>query len=173
MAVLKLDLLRLARTGTGVLNVDVPADSPLWATSDLDLRAPVRVRLQATPVGQGGYHVVGTLGATVGLQCRRCLDDVVQEVNEPIAMLFQPRDEAGAEAGSAEVYDLEVGQTEFDLAEPVREQLLLVAPTYAVCRTECRGLCPRCGVNLNEETCVCAAPEVDPRWQALRTVKLD
>lgn len=170
---LKLDLLHLSRAGARALDVDVPADSPLWEGSALDFRAPVRVRLRASAVGGGRVYVTGTLATTLAFQCRRCLEEVLVELSEQVGLLFQPRDESEPEVGSAEVYELEVRQTELDLAEPVREQLLLLAPTYVVCRVDCRGLCPGCGVNLNEEACRCAAEEGDPRWEALRALKLE
>lgn len=173
MSILKLDILRLARAGTGALDEDVPADSPLWAGSDLDLRGPVRVRLKATPVGGGSVYVTGTLDATLAFQCRRCLGPVLLEVEERMALLFQPRDERERDMQSTDIYELDVQQTELDLSGPVREQLLLASPTYVVCGAECRGLCPGCGVNLNEEACVCAAGEPDPRWAPLRALKLE
>jgi len=168
---LKLDLLRLGRSGTATIEVEVPAEAPLWVGSGLDLRAPVRVRLQATAVGGGNVYVTGAARTTLGFQCRRCLEGVLVRLEEPVSMLFERVDESARDTGSADVYSLEARQTELDLAEPIREQLILAAPTYVVCREECRGLCPGCGVNLNTEACVCAGEEPDPRWEVLRTLK--
>lgn len=170
---LKLDLLHLARTGARALDVDVPADSPLWEGSALDFRSPLRVRLRASAVGGGGVYVTGTLASTLAFQCRRCLEEVLVEFSERVGLLFRPRDESEPEVESAEVYELDVGQMELDLAEPVREQVLLLAPTYVVCRVDCRGLCPGCGVNLNEEACRCVTEAGDPRWEPLRALKLE
>ena len=60
---------------------------------------------------------------------------------------------------------------EVDLAEPIREEVILAAPTYVVCHPNCRGLCARCGADLNETTCECAVEEPDPRWDVLRALK--
>jgi uncharacterized protein len=43
----------------------------------------------------------------------------------------------------------------------------LAAPLHVLCRPDCRGLCPTCGQNLNEEPCSCQ-PEPDPRWSVLQ-----
>jgi uncharacterized protein len=51
--------------------------------------------------------------------------------------------------------------------------VMLVVPRYAVCREACRGLCARCGADLNEEECRCRSEEGDARWAALRKVRLD
>ena len=57
---------------------------------------------------------------------------------------------------------------EIDLKHGVRDSLLLATPMKVVCSAECKGLCPTCGVNLNEETCQCVRKRMDPRWQALK-----
>jgi len=48
---------------------------------------------------------------------------------------------------------------------------LLAAPLKAICREDCRGLCPHCGRNLNLEQCTCAEPIEDPRWEALKGLR--
>ena len=50
----------------------------------------------------------------------------------------------------------------------VREQIMLAVPEFVICRETCRGLCPRCGTNLNESDCGCSEPQVDGRWAALK-----
>src|SRR5256886_5465599 len=63
-------------------------------------------------------------------------------------------------------YPLARDATQIDLRPAVREELLLAAPQWVVCREDCRGLCPRCGKDLNAGPCGCP-PAGDPRWQAL------
>src|SRR5207244_12287968 len=53
----------------------------------------------------------------------------------------------------------------------LREQVLLAVPVKAICREECKGLCPHCGRNLNLEQCSCAEPVEDPRWAALKDIR--
>ena len=73
--------------------------------------------------------------------------------------------EAGLDEGDLEVSFLQ-GQ-ELDLVELAAEQVLLAMPMRILCQSNCAGLCPRCGANLNDvENCGCA-PEIDPRWGAL------
>ena len=52
----------------------------------------------------------------------------------------------------------------------IRDELILAAPRYLQCRDDCRGLCPRCGQDLNAGPCGCA-PEPDPRWSALYALR--
>jgi len=55
-----------------------------------------------------------------------------------------------------------------DLSEPLREIILLSLPMHAVCRPDCRGLCPQCGQNLNFGQCDCQKEEIDPRLAILK-----
>ena len=73
-------------------------------------------------------------------------------------------DEGGA-------YAFEASGSELELGEAVREELILAVNPYVVCDPECKGLCSRCGANLNEGPCDCTEDEVDPRWGALRDLK--
>jgi uncharacterized protein len=58
-----------------------------------------------------------------------------------------------------------------DTAEVVREQILLAIPDQVFCREDCKGLCPKCGANLNLIDCKCSDDDIDPRWAALRNLK--
>src|SRR6266511_6496715 len=60
--------------------------------------------------------------------------------------------------------------TEIDVTPAVREELMLAAPRYVLCRDDCKGLCPRCGKDLNAGSCECA-PATEARWQPLKALK--
>ena len=53
------------------------------------------------------------------------------------------------------------------LEDVVREQVLLTLPGRALCREDCKGLCPHCGADRNAGDCGCGETAVDPRWHAL------
>ena len=58
------------------------------------------------------------------------------------------------------------------LEDLLREQVLLAVPLKVICREDCKGLCPHCGKNLNEEgACSCADELEDPRWAALKEIR--
>jgi uncharacterized protein len=117
----------------------------------------------------------GRLAAGLELQCARCLDPVKQDVKREFELLYRP---LGVDAGRDEISvtdaEAEIGyyQGEGILLEDVlREQVLLALPLKMVCRDDCKGLCPQCGKNLNQEQCSCAAPVEDPRWDALKEIR--
>jgi uncharacterized protein len=58
-----------------------------------------------------------------------------------------------------------------DVADQVRQTVLLSVPMRALCKEDCRGLCGICGCDLNLSSCGCSEPPPDPRWDALRKLK--
>jgi uncharacterized protein len=58
-----------------------------------------------------------------------------------------------------------------DLEPVVREAVMLELPIAPVCREDCKGLCPTCGVNRNDTSCNCDNEVKDPRWSALDTLR--
>jgi uncharacterized protein len=150
---------------------EIPPDHPMWNGTELVLSEPVRVDLHARSVGEGIF-VRGTLRAKIKVPCRRCLAAAEREVDETVDFLFQELEE-GDEDAVGEVYPLPPKAAEVDLSEAVREQLLLRVPQYVLCREECRGLCPRCGADLNEASCDCGPEEEPSPWDALKKIRFD
>lgn len=95
--------------------------------------------------------------------CRRCLAKVDGEVDGEIRELYQ------LTVTDPEAFEI-VGD-QIDLRRMVREVAVLDAPANPVCRPDCAGLCPVCGVDRNAATCSCEVSTSDPRWDALSGLK--
>ena len=169
---LNLSLAAISR-GEARAQWEIPLDDALWEGSGLALLEPVRVEVEARDVGESGVLVRGRIRTRVQAECRRCLSSVVAEVDEPIDLLFEQVDEDAKESLAGEVYPLPSRGAELNLSDPEREQVLLHAPDYLLCREECRGLCPKCGANRNEISCECAPEEGASPWAALKNIKFD
>jgi uncharacterized protein len=107
--------------------------------------------------------------------CARCLDPVKHELNGDFDLLFRP---LGIDAGPSErelgSHDTEIGYYQeggLVLEDVLREQVLLTLPVRTLCSADCKGLCPRCGRNLNEGACSCEARPADVRWSALSDLR--
>ncbi len=163
---LRVDLSELAR-GPVETRGELGQDDPLLEGLDVALGGPVVVtgRLQAT--GEGRFYWHGSLRTVVTGECRRCLTAVTAAVTADADALFTQDREAVEDPDS---YPLSPDATEIDLAPAIREEVLLAVPRFLQCREDCRGLCPRCGQDLNAGPCGCA-PATDPRWQALESLK--
>ena len=167
---LKGDIAVLERKRSIPIEGEIPLDDPLWSETDLPLKTPVSFNLTVSAVPSGEIVVRGTLSAGMERACRRCLKTLDVPFEEKLTLVFAPVDELAQEEEDGEVLPLKPGR-ELDLAEPLREEMILAVPAYVECRVDCRGLCPRCGADLNEDECDCTLQEQDPRWDALRTLK--
>lgn len=101
--------------------------------------------------------------ASVARQCGRCLKEFQVETQAEILEKFYPADAQGIEKG-AYTYEFDV----VDITEALREGLLLVEPISALCKEDCRGLCPVCGIDRNVASCSCETNTIDPRLAALK-----
>lgn len=116
----------------------------------------------------------GEVTSPVVGQCARCAEMFEFSLTTALAFVLVPRsgqwaeDDFDAQGGDVNTYEGE----EVDLSPIVRERVLLDLPTLPLCDVDCRGLCARCGANLNEGACGCASEAGDPRLAVLRTVKL-
>ena len=166
---LSLDLTRLDREGSVELNACFPAASALWEGSGVEWDGSVEVKLTASLAGSGEIVVRGSLDGRLKQECRRCLEPVGGEVDHELTLVCVAADEKGAEDDDgAHVY----GQsTEIDLSNAVREEVVFAVDPYVICKSDCKGLCSRCGTNRNKQTCDCTEDHTDSRWEALRVLK--
>jgi len=167
---LRVDLGRLAREGSVRVEAQVAADDPLWHGSGMQWMGPVDVRLRATYAGSGEVVVRGTVQGELDQECRRCLKPLVGSFDNELTLVFAS-DGTDEDRDEGDVFVLDPVGGSLDLSDAVREEVFLAMNPYVVCEPECRGLCPRCGKNLNEGPCDCSEAEVDPRWEALRALK--
>ena len=118
--------------------------------------------------------VLGRAAGVVSEECSRCLRRYDRKFSVEFEVFC---DKIGAHKPPAneeegETYIAHHDGKTLDMGPVVREALVLSSPMKAVCREDCRGLCPVCGVNLNEQTCGCAAEKPDARcWSVLEKLK--
>lgn len=151
--------------------------------ADIRQRTPVKAKGRAELVEEhhGKHKIIkdirlrGELSTALELTCARCLEPVAQDVKRSFELLYRP---LGTDAGRDELSvtdaEAEIGyyQGEGILLEDVlREQILLALPLKITCREDCQGLCPHCGMNLNQQRCSCTTTVTDPRWSALQDIR--
>jgi len=127
-------------------------------------------------VGQEIY-LTGDLRTGMNLSCSRCLESFHRDLNTRVSACFVS--DAGQEEPGPDV-ELSVNDIEIeyyhdhkiDLTQPVYDQIMLSLPMVRLCREDCKGLCPQCGVSLNRESCQCKRDEdIDPRLAVLKEWK--
>jgi uncharacterized protein len=132
-----------------------------------ELPAGVDVEVAVTlEIAVGGIAVTGVVQGPWRGECRRCLEPVEGLVSAEVRELYRP---AGEEEDAEETYLL--GLDHLDLRPLARDAILLELPLAPLCRPDCAGLCPTCGVDRNQGGCDCDAASGDPRWAALDVLR--
>jgi uncharacterized protein len=119
-----------------------------------------------------GIWVKGRLKAEVSAQCSRCLRDFNSPLNTEIDEEFYPAVELKTETALAESVTEEesfkISPTNvLDIREAFRQNIVSRMPMKFLCKQDCAGICPDCGVDRNEAECHCDIRTVDPRWERL------
>lgn len=137
----------------------IPPSSPLIAGLELELAGPLTVtgRLEAT--GRNDFFWRGQFGGQARGTCRRCLRELNVPVQVSVEAVFSANPDLRDDPA---VYPLTEPASHVDVADAVREELVLVARQYPLCREDCAGLCQHCGADLNHGPCGCAASRVKP-----------
>jgi uncharacterized protein len=117
-------------------------------------------------VTEDGVVAEGKLGALSQLSCSRCLDDYWQPVEINFAEIFLSRSSGDLAEGQGEQSLEDDGS--IDLSSILRDYALLDIPIRQVCKKDCKGLCPMCGVNLNQEDCGHKIEHIDHRLEGLK-----
>ena len=128
-----------------------------------------KVRLSGNEV-----FVNGHIDTRAQVECDRCLKPVELPVNVDFTLEYISGSEYEA-SQTAALTEEEMSVSVFDggaidVDEIVKEQVLLAVPTRMLCREDCKGICPDCGIDRNTGECDCVTNDIDPRWAALKNL---
>ena len=125
--------------------------------------------------GIAQVDIEGNIRGEIEIDCTRCLAATETPIDFSFKVAYvTPENYTQDPEAELRAEDLEVAVFEgdkIDLNELAREQILLNLPIRFLCSQDCRGLCPKCGVNKNTVDCNCEEKEIDPRWEALRDLR--
>jgi uncharacterized protein len=151
---MKINVKRIPLDGETIRGSD-PSSIMELDEPDARFEHEVEYELQAQLQGNA-LLVTGWLNTPATLRCSRCL----QAFELPLRV------------GEFIFHQELQGEDFVDLTANMREDIILELPQRALCREDCRGLCPHCGKDLNKGACRCKPSEGDLRWQALDNLKL-
>lgn len=161
--------IRSLESHAAVVDEDLSANDSVWQPDDPTPERAVHVSGRLSAAGPGRFYWHGRVEGDVVLECSRCLRETRAHVHDETHLIFA---EAGdEETDDPDVYQLDPHATELDLRPAIREEWVLAAPAFGLCREDCKGLCARCGADLNAGACGCEDQTSESRWDALR--KLD
>ncbi len=139
----------------------------------IDLTEPATVTGKVRLAGNEVF-VNGHVDTRAKVECDRCLQPVEMPVNADFALEYIPGSEYES-SPVAELTEAEMSVSVFDgqaidVDEIVKEQIVLAVPTRMLCREDCKGICPECGIDRNTGDCSCSTSDIDPRWAALKNL---
>ncbi|MEZ4271630.1 MAG: DUF177 domain-containing protein [Myxococcota bacterium] len=172
---------RLERIGTEGYDLETPIARE-WLEEIFDKDSPY------TPVADGALqvhlervmdviHVRGRMRLALGAHCSRCLEPADLALDTPIQVSLFPLGQEPAAKPDGELDSDDTGVATYEgqlieLGDLLRDEVFLELPMNPVCRTDCAGLCARCGADLNHGVCDCP-PTGKQRLSAFANLKLD
>jgi uncharacterized protein len=141
---------------------------------ELAVVLPIMIACQFSKVDRE-VVVQGGLRSAVRLTCGRCAEEFVLPLSIALEAVYLPMHESSSERAE----ELEGGVTDvytyaeqvIDIAEMVRDKLLLSIPLQPHCMVGCKGLCPSCGVNRNAVSCQCAEEKLGSPFELLKDLR--
>ena len=171
------------------LSGDLTGEELGLTDADVSIRGTLAVGLDLRAIERTVY-VTGVVEGTAVRQCVRCLKNFDDPLAFSLRVAYErevkatntaaKRDDPRKRKPATSLEDEAEEQNDdlyyftgdhLELAPMLREQLILTSPMHPLCSEECRGLCARCGKDLNEGPCRCGEEPTESPFQVLRTVK--
>jgi uncharacterized protein len=146
-------------------SLDIELNEPLkenaFVLGDFVVDRPISFKGRMVNAG-GVIKLDGRLAAEYRTNCSRCLKDIESMVEVDIQEDF-------VEEGSDKTDEHYTYQGKYvDLDKAIKDNIVLNLPVRQLCDDECKGFCPKCGVDLNSNECKCHSDDIDPRMIALK-----
>jgi len=166
--VMKLKTTELIAMGTsGVVNAHA---NDIGVEDDI-LQDTIPIRLSISPF-RDDFKVIGNLSVPVHKSCDRCLVEYEEDINAKFEIVVISHDSPLSESDDADLIVLNPGQHEVDLGPFIRDAIEIEHHIKNLCKKNCKGICPQCGVNLNNKECACSEKLIDERWKPVSKMKL-
>lgn len=127
------------------------------------------IELTVTNTGVRKYFVEGCTTIVVETPCARCLEPVTYECHLDLSRELElPEPDEKLQEDSEEQFYL--NGYNLDVDQLVYNELLPGLPMRVLCSEDCKGICNRCGMNLNKGTCTCDRTPLDPRMSVIQDI---
>lgn len=134
---MKIDVKRIPAEGLTLEEEFAPGKLDL-STDIIQFRDPIKIKAQVARI-TNALTVILSLDTNMYATCGRCLEEYEMRVKRDIRLHYPVNESVQS----------------VDLDPDIREELVLDFPMKPLCRTDCKGLCPKCGENINEGKCKC------------------
>jgi uncharacterized protein len=135
-------------------------DESWFPDHDLNRSGPVRSVVVLKRNGVDRVLLTGEIHTAVAFDCDRCLENFTMAIDNDFSLdlEYSPgsrQDPSEHECSPSEMDMIYLKEPVVDIFEILTQQIFLMIPEKVLCSESCKGLCPRCGINLNQEKCDC------------------
>ncbi len=174
----------IPETGVSIEREDSPEVFPvlkdLERTGECKFISPIKLSVELKAIGKM-YRMSGSFNTDVLLNCSLCLSEFRKTLNEVFDMAFA---HSGSDTTDEDDYKdkeltaEEIGITyfdgeEIDFKDPLQQQLIMSLSQRPLCKKTCKGLCQKCGANLNDGDCRCTKDQINAGFEILKGLKLE
>lgn len=136
---------------------------------DVEPKEDLVAEVTILPQSEDAALVRGTLKGAVTLQCDRCMASFSMSIDEAFDVYEQIPD---GEYDEEPRVRKESGQLQLNMGAILWEEFAVTLPVKPLCADTCKGMCPKCGKDLNTDTCDCNQDEGDERLAVFRNLKI-
>ena len=148
----------------------------LQNVGEISFLAPLRIDLTIARE-YDHIRVNGRVETRMALNCARCLAEFRININSPFTIFYMRAvglaDDEDVELAEEDLITATYEGDEIDFTSEIAEQIILAIPLKPLCREDCQGLCPACGVDLNVAECACGRNDVNFKFSPLEYLKID
>jgi uncharacterized protein len=158
----------------------LPIIAEMIKSRECEFREPLTISVKAFKVREL-YQVEGYFQTRIRIECSRCLKDFDTPLASDFALTYTKEvpglmdvlDEKEIELKLEEIGLLHFRGEEINLQQGIQEQVVMAFPLQPLCAKDCKGLCPRCGSDLNRKDCGCERKISSNTFAVLKNLKLD
>lgn len=157
-----------------------PVLSKMAANGECEFTTPINTALRVIQIDDM-IEVEGAINASVRLPCGRCLKIFETALTSRFAVTYLHRDAGSRDDTDPQEVELSTEEMnliyfkgqEINLKEAIQEQVIMAFPLRALCKKNCKGLCPKCGLDLNGGDCKCDRNSFGQKFAALKKLRVD
>jgi uncharacterized protein len=151
-------------------------DQAWFPDQELVRSSPAQARVFLKKKGNDRVLMTSDIKVAVTLSCDRCLEEFTETINQEFRVdleMVGREDQVSVEHSccSAEMDTLFLQKPEIEIYSILRQQIFLLIPVKKICTEKCRGFCPKCGANLNNEVCRCKPEDSSSPFAVLADFK--
>lgn len=138
---------------------------------DVDEKSDIKGEIEIMRIDDGFNASISNVEIKVGLNCEKCLKKITKTVKIPHTERQFLLNEPKTTDDPNDLYLVDKKHMTIDLTEALRQEIILHLPVVQVCSQSCKGICPKCGTDLNKKKCKCKIEPEDEDAKPLASLK--